>query len=110
MESKTIESKKENESKIIEYPKKPKRGEVLKKTIDIICNLKQINFKETAKGKHIMTYDISFIPEINKENEKEKNLIKKKNFKTIKRRSFRNIRKIFLIWRHYFCLYKEIKR
>ena len=63
MESKSIESKKENEPKIISYPKKPFRGEVPKKTIDIISNLKQITFKEALKGKHIMTYDISFIPE-----------------------------------------------
>ena len=45
MESKSINSK------IIEYPKKPKRGEVFKKSLNIICNLKQINFKEALKGK-----------------------------------------------------------
>ena len=76
MESKSINSK------IIEYPKKPKRGEVFKKSLNIICNLKQINFKEALKGKHIMTYEISFIPELN--NEKENYFLKKKILRTLK--------------------------
>ena len=84
MESKSIESKKENELKIYQYPKKPERGKVLKKTIDVICNLKQINFKEALKGKHIMTYDISFIPEINNEKEKENLISKRKILKQLK--------------------------
>ena len=109
MESKTIESKKENESKIIEYPKKPKRGEVLKKTIDIICNLKQIDFKETLKGKHIMTYDISFIPEINKENEKEKNLIKKKILRQLKEDLLGIFEKYFLYGDTIFVCTKKSK-
>ena len=53
MDLKSIESKKEKDRKIIVYPKKPKRGEIIKKTIDIISNLRQINFKETAKKKYI---------------------------------------------------------
>ena len=109
MESKTIESKKENESKIIEYPKKPKRGEVHKKTIDIICNLKKINFKETLKGKHIMTYDISFIPEINKENEKKKNLIKKKILRLLKEDLLGIFEKYFLYGDTIFVCTKKSK-
>ena len=85
MESKSIESKKDNNTKIIQYPKKPVRGVSLKKSVNIICNLKQISFKEALKGKHIMTYEISFIPEIT--NEKKNNNLKKKNIKTIKGRS-----------------------
>ena len=56
------------EKKIVEYPKKPKRGEILQKTTKVICNLKQIQFKEALKGKHIMKYNISYEPDISNEN------------------------------------------
>ena len=56
------------EKKIVEYPKKPKRGEILQKTTKVICNLKQILFKEALKGKHIMKYNISYEPDISNEN------------------------------------------
>ena len=109
MESKSIESKKENESKLIDYPKKPKRGEILKKNIDIICNLKQINFKETLKGKHIMTYDISFIPEINQEKEKENNLIKKRILRQLKEDLSGIFEKYFLYGNTIFVCTKKSK-
>ena len=82
MESKSIESKKENNTKIIQYPKKPTRGIVPKKSLSIICNLKQISFKEALKGKHIMTYEISFLPEIT--HEKENHNIKRKILRQLK--------------------------
>ena len=109
MESKSIESKKENESKLIDYPKKPKRGEILKKNIDIICNLKQINFKETPKGKHIMTYDISFMPEINQEKEKENNLIKKRILRQVKEDLSGIFEKYFLYGNTIFVCTKKSK-
>ena len=86
MESKSIESKKENTNSkiIIEYPKKPNRGEPLKKSINVVCNMKQITFKEALKGKHIMTYDISFIPEISSEKEKENISLRKKILRQLK--------------------------
>lgn len=52
----------------IEYPKKPKRGEIIPKTTKVICNLKEIQFKEAIKGKHIMKYNITYEPDISNEN------------------------------------------
>ena len=101
MESKTINSK------IIEYPKKPKRGEILKKSIDVICNLKQINFKEALKGKHIMIYEISFIPEIN--NEKENNTLKKKILRQLKEDLTGIFENYFLIGNTIFVCTKKSK-
>lgn len=54
--------------KQIEYPKKPKRGEIIPKTTKVICNLKEIQFKEAIKGKHIMKYNITYEPDISNEN------------------------------------------
>ena len=58
-----MEVKKEESQNIVkktlEYPKKPKRGEILEKTTKVICNLKQINFKEALKGKRVMKYNIT---------------------------------------------------
>lgn len=54
--------------KSIEYPKKPKRGEIIPKTTKVICNLKEIQFKEAIKGKHIMKYNITYEPDISNEN------------------------------------------
>ena len=101
MESKSINSK------IIEYPKKPKRGEIHKKSINVICNLKQINFKETLKGKHIMTYEISFIPEIN--NEKENNILKKKILRQLKEDLTGIFENYFLIGNTIFVCTKKSK-
>ena len=101
MESKSINSK------IIEYPKKPKRGEILKKSIDVICNLKQINFKEALKGKHIMTYEISFIPELN--NEKENYFLKKKILRTLKEDLTGIFENYFLIGNTIFVCTKKCK-
>ena len=101
MESKSINSK------IIEYPKKPKRGEVFKKSINIICNLKQINFKEALKGKHIMTYEISFIPELN--NEKENYFLKKKILRTLKEDLTGIFENYFLIGNTIFVCTKKCK-
>ena len=101
MESKSINSK------IIEYPKKPKRGEVFKKSINIICNLKQINFKEALKGKHIMTYEISFIPELN--NEKETYFLKKKILRTLKEDLTGIFENYFLIGNTIFVCTKKCK-
>ena len=101
MESKSINSK------IIEYPKKPKRGEVLKKSLNIICNLKQINFKEALKGKHIMTYEISFIPELN--NEKENYFLKKKILRTLKEDLTGIFENYFLIGNTIFVCTKKCK-
>ena len=107
MESKSIESKKENEPKNLEYPKKPNRGKILKKSIDIICNMKQINFKEALKGKHIMTYDISFIPEIN--NEKENIILKKKILRQLKEDLTGIFEKYFLYGNTIFVCTKKCK-
>ena len=101
MESKSINSK------IIEYPKKPKRGEVFKKSLNIICNLKQINFKEALKGKHIMTYEISFIPELN--NEKENYFLKKKILRTLKEDLTGIFENYFLIGNTIFVCTKKCK-
>ena len=74
MESKKEET--ENQSKkVFEYPKKPKRGEALEKTTKVVCNLKQISFKEALKGKHIMKYNISYDPEIPEDNKSTKRTI-----------------------------------
>ena len=107
--SKSIESKKENEPKIISYPKKPFRGEVFKKTIDIISNLKQITFKEALKGKHIMTYNISFIPEINTENEKENISLKRKILRQLKEDLTGIFEKYFLYGNTIFICTKKCK-
>ena len=101
MESKSINSK------IIEYPKKPKRGEVFKKSLNIICNLRQINFKEALKGKHIMTYEISFIPELN--NEKENYFLKKKILRTLKEDLTGIFENYFLIGNTIFVCTKKCK-
>ena len=101
MESKSINSK------IIEYPKKPKRGEVFKKSLNIICNLKQINFKEALKGKHNMTYEISFIPELN--NEKENYFLKKKILRTLKEDLTGIFENYFLIGNTIFVCTKKCK-
>ena len=101
MESKSINSK------IIEYPKKPKRGEVFKKSLNIICNLKQINFKEALKGKNIMTYEISFIPELN--NEKENYFLKKKILRTLKEDLTGIFENYFLIGNTIFVCTKKCK-
>ena len=101
MESKSINSK------IIEYPKKPKRGEVFKKSLNIICNLKQINFKEALKGKHIMTYEISFIPELT--NEKENYFLKKKILRTLKEDLTGIFENYFLIGNTIFVCTKKCK-
>ena len=101
MESKSINSK------IIEYPKKPKRGEVFKKSLNIICNLKQINFKEALKGKHIMTYEISIIPELN--NEKENYFLKKKILRTLKEDLTGIFENYFLIGNTIFVCTKKCK-
>jgi hypothetical protein len=69
------EEKKSLIKKNFEYPKKPKRGEKLEKTVKVICNLKEINFKEALKGKHIMKYNISYDPEISEENNSMKKII-----------------------------------
>ena len=69
------EEKKNQKKKIFEYPKKPKRGDILPKTIKVICNLKQIKFKEALKGKHIMKYNISYDPEISEDNISTKKII-----------------------------------
>ena len=105
-----MESKSTN-SKIIEYPKKPKRGELHKKSINVICNLKQINFKEALKGKHIMTYEISFIPEITNEknNEKENNLLKKKILRQLKEDLTGIFENYFLIGNTIFVCTKKSK-
>ena len=107
--SKSIESKKENEPKIISYPKKPFHGEVAKKTIDIISNLKQITFKEALKGKHIMTYNISFIPEINTENEKENISLKRKILRQLKEDLTGIFEKYFLYGNTIFICTKKCK-
>ena len=101
-----MESKSTN-SKIIEYPKKPKRGEVFKKSLNIICNLKQINFKEALKGKHIMIYEISFIPELN--NEKENYFLKKKILRTLKEDLTGIFENYFLIGNTIFVCTKKCK-
>ena len=65
----TKKEKKENQKKnTFDYPKKPKRGDPLSKGVKVICNLKQINFKEAIKGKHIMKYNITYDPEIPENN------------------------------------------
>ena len=69
------EDKKVQIKKFFEYPKKPKRGDILSKTVKVICNLKQINFKEAVKGKHIMKYNISYEPEITEENISTKRIV-----------------------------------
>ena len=69
------EEKKSLIKKNFKYPKKPKRGEKLEKTVKVICNLKEINFKEALKGKHIMKYNISYDPEISEENNSMKKII-----------------------------------
>ena len=77
-----METKKEENKtkvkKILEYPKKPKRGEALVKSTKVICNLKEINFKEAIKGKHIMKYNVSYEPEIKEENNSTKRAIFRK--------------------------------
>ena len=107
MESKSIESKKDNNTKIIQYPKKPARGVPLKKSVNIICNLKQISFKEALKGKHIMIYEISFIPEIT--NEKENNNLKKKILKQLKEDLFGIFENYYLIGNTIFVCTKKCK-
>ena len=107
--SKSIETTKENEPKIISYPKKPFRGEVIKKTIDIITNLRQITFKEALKGKHIMIYDITFIPEIKSENEKEKNFIEKKILRQLKEDLMGTFEQYFLYGNTIFICTKKSK-
>ena len=69
------EEKKSLIKKNFEYPKKPKRGEKLEKTVKVICNLKEINFKEALKGKHIMKYNISYEPEIPEDNNSMKKIV-----------------------------------
>ena len=80
----TMETKKEESQmiakKILEYPKKPKRGETFEKNTKVICNLKLINFKEALKGKHIMKYNITYEPEI----KEEKNSIKRTIIRKLK--------------------------
>lgn len=79
-----METKKEESQmiakKTLEYPKKPKRGETFGKNTKVICNLKQINFKEALKGKHIMKYNITYEPEI----KEEKNSIKRTIIRKLK--------------------------
>ena len=69
------EEKKSLVKKNFDYPRKPKRGEILAKTVKVICNLKEINFKEALKGKHIMKYNISYEPEISEDNNSTKRII-----------------------------------
>ena len=107
MDLKSIESKKEKDRKIIVYPKKPKRGEIIKKTIDIISNLRQINFKETAKKKHIMLYNITFEPEI--KDEKENNSLKKKILRQLKEDLVGIFEKYFLYGNTIFACTKKSK-
>ena len=68
-------NEKKSQKKNFEYPKKPKRGDVLEKSTKVICNLKVINFKEALKGKHIMKYNISYDPEIPEDNSSMKKII-----------------------------------
>ena len=105
MELKTLESKKEKDRKIIEYPKRPKRGEIIKKTIDVISNLRQINFKETHKGKHIMIYNILFEPEIKDDN----NSLKKKILRQLKEDLVGIFEKYFLYSNTIFVCTKKSK-
>ena len=74
METKNEDNPKSS-NKMIEYPKKPKRGEILKKSTKVICNLKEIQFKEAIKGKHIMKYNITYEPEISNDNNSLKRTI-----------------------------------
>ena len=77
-----MEVKKEESQSIVkktlEYPKRPKRGETLEKTTKVICNLKQINFKEALKGKRVMKYNITYEPEIPPDNNSTKRTIIRK--------------------------------
>ena len=107
MESKSIESKKENNTKIIQYPKKPSRGIVPKKSLSIICNLKTISFKEALKGKHIMTYEISFLPEI--PNEKENINTKRKLLRQLKEDLVGIFEQYYLIGNTIFVCTKKCK-
>ena len=77
METKKEENKTQAK-KIFEYPKKPKRGEALVKSTKVICNLKEISFKEAMKGKHIMKYNVSYEPEIKDDNNSTKRAIFRK--------------------------------
>ena len=79
METKKEESKIKTK-KILEYPKKPKRGEILVNSTKVVCNLKEISFKEALKGKHIMKYNISYEPEIPEDN----NSLKRNIFRKLK--------------------------
>ena len=75
--------KEENKIKVkknLEYPKKPKRGEILVKSTKVVCNLKEISFREALKGKHIMKYNISYEPEIPDDN----NSLKRNIFRKLK--------------------------
>ena len=75
-----METKNEENPKVanknIEYPKKPKRGEILKKSTKVICNLKEMQFKEAIKGKHIMKYNISYEPEITNDNSLKRTILR----------------------------------
>ena len=79
-----METKKEENKikvkKMLEYPKKPKRGEILVKSTKVVCNLKEISFKEALKGKHIMKYNVSYEPEIPDDN----NSLKRNIFRKLK--------------------------
>ena len=73
-----METKKEENQiqlKKLEYPKKPKRGQIFEKNTKVVCNMKEINFKEALKGKHIMKYNITFEPLIPEENNSIKRVI-----------------------------------
>ena len=69
------EEKENKQKKTFDYPKKPKRGDPLSKGVNVICNLKKINFKEAIKGKHIMKYNITYDPEISEDNNSLKKII-----------------------------------
>ena len=73
-----METKKEEnltQLKKFEYPKKPKRGQISEKNTKVVCNMKEINFKEALKGKHIMKYNITFDPLIPDEKSSIKRII-----------------------------------